>query len=160
MDSASTLMAARCFFSIRRVMRVITTAFSTSHSQSFFTGDTFGISYREFDVDGMEFVFPTTTPVQFDPAAAHASLDRLMSYHPSYAFLTHYRPHRPLATPCGRNARSDRCTCSGSPQTARLRAWKTGGPDGGTRRVAAAPHPYPRLQTAGRRNSQPAGTWM
>jgi glyoxylase-like metal-dependent hydrolase (beta-lactamase superfamily II) len=58
--------------------------------QSFFTGDTFGISYREFDVDGMEFVFPTTTPVQFDPMAAHASLDRLMSYHPSYAFLTHY----------------------------------------------------------------------
>jgi len=61
-----------------------------SRSQSFFTGDTFGISYREFDVDGMEFVFPTTTPVQFDPVAAHASLDRLMSYNPSHAFLTHY----------------------------------------------------------------------
>ena len=59
-------------------------------NESFFTGDTFGISYREFDVDGMEFVFPTTTPVQFDPAAAHASLDRLMSFNPSYAFLTHY----------------------------------------------------------------------
>ena len=25
-------------------------------SRSFFTGDTFGVSYREFDVDGMEFV--------------------------------------------------------------------------------------------------------
>ena len=59
-------------------------------SRSFFTGDTFGISYREFDVDGMEFVFPTTTPVQFDPIAAHTSLDRLMSYNPDYAFLTHY----------------------------------------------------------------------
>lgn len=59
-------------------------------SESFFTGDTLGISYREFDVDGMEFVFPTTTPVQFDPVAAHASLDRIMSYNPSYAFLTHY----------------------------------------------------------------------
>ena len=59
-------------------------------SRSFFTGDTFGISYREFDVDGMEFVFPTTTPVQFDPVAAHISLDRLMSYDPQYAFLTHY----------------------------------------------------------------------
>ncbi len=59
-------------------------------SRSFFTGDTFGISYREFDVDDMEFVFPTTSPVQFDPAAAHASLDRLMSYHPDHAFLTHY----------------------------------------------------------------------
>jgi glyoxylase-like metal-dependent hydrolase (beta-lactamase superfamily II) len=56
----------------------------------FFTGDTFGLSYREFDVDGMEFVFPTTTPVQFDPVAAHASLERIMSYEPAYAFLTHY----------------------------------------------------------------------
>ncbi len=59
-------------------------------SQSFFTGDTFGLSYREFDVDGMEFVFPTTTPVQFDPVAAHTSLDRIMSYDPAHAFLTHY----------------------------------------------------------------------
>lgn len=59
-------------------------------SQSFFTGDTFGVSYRDFDVAGMEFVFPTTTPVQFDPVAAHASLDRLMSYQPRFAFLTHY----------------------------------------------------------------------
>lgn len=59
-------------------------------SRSFFTGDTFGLSYREFDVDGMEFVFPTTTPVQFDPIAAHASIDRIMSYDPTYAFLTHY----------------------------------------------------------------------
>jgi len=59
-------------------------------SRSFFTGDTFGISYREFDVDGMEFVFPATTPMQFDPVAAHISLDRLMSYNPLYAFLTHY----------------------------------------------------------------------
>lgn len=59
-------------------------------SQSFFTGDTFGVSYREFDVDGLEFVFPTTSPVQFDPAAAHASIDRIMSYQPHYAYLTHY----------------------------------------------------------------------
>jgi glyoxylase-like metal-dependent hydrolase (beta-lactamase superfamily II) len=59
-------------------------------SRSFFTGDTFGLSYREFDVDGMEFVFPTTTPVQFDPIAAHASIERIMSYDPSHAFLTHY----------------------------------------------------------------------
>src|SRR5690242_5456749 len=59
-------------------------------SNSFFTGDTFGLSYREFDVDGMEFVFPTTSPVQFDPLAAHASLDKLMGYEPVHAFLTHY----------------------------------------------------------------------
>lgn len=59
-------------------------------SNSFFTGDTFGVSYRDFDVNGLEFVFPTCTPIQFDPVAAHASLDRIMSYNPQYAFLTHY----------------------------------------------------------------------
>lgn len=59
-------------------------------SQSMFTGDTFGVSYREFDVNGMEFVFPTTSPVQFDPDAAHASLDRIMSFKPQFAYLTHY----------------------------------------------------------------------
>lgn len=59
-------------------------------SHSFFTGDTFGLSYRELDVNGLEFVFPTTTPVQFDPIAAHASLDRIMHYQPQHAFLTHY----------------------------------------------------------------------
>lgn len=59
-------------------------------SQSFFTGDTFGVSYRESDVDGLEFAFPTTSPVQFDPDAAHDSIDRIMSYQPHYAYLTHY----------------------------------------------------------------------
>jgi glyoxylase-like metal-dependent hydrolase (beta-lactamase superfamily II) len=55
-----------------------------------FTGDTFGISYREFDVDGREFIFPTTTPVQFEPEAAHDSIDLIMSRHPRIAYLTHY----------------------------------------------------------------------
>lgn len=59
-------------------------------SRSFFTGDIFGVSYRELDVDGMEFIFPATTPVHFDPVAAHASIERLMSYRPVYAFLTHF----------------------------------------------------------------------
>ncbi|MFA7239411.1 MAG: MBL fold metallo-hydrolase [Sulfuricellaceae bacterium] len=59
-------------------------------SGAVFTGDTFGISYREFDVDGRAFIFPAATPVQFDPAAAHASIDRLMALKPQAAYLTHY----------------------------------------------------------------------
>lgn len=59
-------------------------------SQSIFSGDTFGISYREFDVNGREFIFPATTPVQFDPAAAHASIDRLLGFNPQQIFLTHF----------------------------------------------------------------------
>jgi len=59
-------------------------------SRSIFTGDTFGISYREFDVDGRPFIFPTTTPVQFEPEALHVSIDRLMGLQPQAAYLTHF----------------------------------------------------------------------
>ena len=58
--------------------------------QLIFSGDTFGISYRDFDVDGRAFIFPTTTPVQFDPEALCKSVDRLMAYRPRSIFLTHY----------------------------------------------------------------------
>jgi hydroxyacylglutathione hydrolase len=61
-----------------------------SASNGFFTGDTFGISYRDFDVDGRPFIFPTSTPVQFEPEALHASIDRLMAMRPAAMFLTHY----------------------------------------------------------------------
>ncbi|MFZ8965302.1 MAG: MBL fold metallo-hydrolase [Steroidobacteraceae bacterium] len=62
-----------------------------------FTGDTFGISYRDFDVEGREFIMPTTTPVHFDPEAMHASLARLMAYKPVAAYLTHYAEVRDLS---------------------------------------------------------------
>jgi len=55
-----------------------------------FSGDTFGLSYREHDVDGRPFIFPTTTPTQFDPAAMQASIERLLSFHPEALYLTHY----------------------------------------------------------------------
>jgi glyoxylase-like metal-dependent hydrolase (beta-lactamase superfamily II) len=62
-----------------------------------FSGDTFGISYRDFDVAGREFIFPTTTPVHFDPDALCRSVDRLMSYAPRSIYLTHYGEVRDLA---------------------------------------------------------------
>ena len=55
-----------------------------------FTGDTFGVSYRETDTEKGAFIIPTTTPVHFDPDAAHASIDRILSYEPECAYLTHY----------------------------------------------------------------------
>ena len=61
-----------------------------------FSGDTFGISYRDFDVDGREFIMPTTTPVHFDPEALCHSVDRLMSYRPRSIYLTHYAEVREL----------------------------------------------------------------
>ncbi|MBU1236113.1 MAG: MBL fold metallo-hydrolase [Gammaproteobacteria bacterium] len=55
-----------------------------------FTGDTFGISYREADVAGRPFVFPSTTPSQFDPAALRASVERLLALDPEAVYLTHF----------------------------------------------------------------------
>ena len=59
-------------------------------SAGVFTGDNFGLSYRELDTDGRQFIFPTTTPIQFDPQAMHASLDLIMSYRPPAVYLTHF----------------------------------------------------------------------
>lgn len=61
-----------------------------------FTGDTFGLSYRDFDVGGREFIMPTTTPVHFDPAALQASIDRLLGYRPRAFYLTHFGEVRDL----------------------------------------------------------------
>ena len=55
-----------------------------------FTGDTFGLSYREFDGAHGPFILPTTSPVQFDPLALHASIDRLIALQPTAMYLTHY----------------------------------------------------------------------
>jgi glyoxylase-like metal-dependent hydrolase (beta-lactamase superfamily II) len=55
-----------------------------------FTGDTFGLSYRELDTAAGEFIFPTTSPSQFDPQQLHASVDRILGYKPKEAYLTHY----------------------------------------------------------------------
>ncbi len=55
-----------------------------------FAGDTFGVSYREFDVDGREFILPATTPTQFDPDQLHGSIDRVVALAPRAVFLTHY----------------------------------------------------------------------
>lgn len=55
-----------------------------------FTGDTFGISYRELDTAQGPFILPTTSPSQFDPDQLITSIDRLMSYAPESMYLMHY----------------------------------------------------------------------
>ena len=55
-----------------------------------FTGDMFGLSYREHDVDGRQFIFPTTTPTQFEPEEMHNSIHRLLALQPEAMYLTHY----------------------------------------------------------------------
>lgn len=59
-------------------------------SRGFFTGDAFGLSYRETDSASGPLVFPTTTPVQFDPPALHATIDRMLAEKPERMYLTHF----------------------------------------------------------------------
>ena len=55
-----------------------------------FSGDTFGMSFRELDEGGRQFIFPTTTPPQFDPDAFHRSTDRIAGLNPDAVYVTHY----------------------------------------------------------------------
>ncbi|MDR2093055.1 MAG: MBL fold metallo-hydrolase [Azoarcus sp.] len=55
-----------------------------------FTGDTFGIAYREMGVSGEPFLIPATTPTQFDPEAMKASIRRLLALEPEAMYLTHF----------------------------------------------------------------------
>ncbi len=65
--------------------------FGVDHrATSIFTGDTFGISYREFDTARGAWIMPTTTPTQFDPQQLKASIGRLMQFRPRRLYLTHY----------------------------------------------------------------------
>ena len=65
-------------------------------SRGVFTGDSFGISYRECDTANGEFIYPTTTPASFDPEEAHKSIDRIMACEPKQLYLTHYSRVRDL----------------------------------------------------------------
>ncbi len=59
-------------------------------SRCWFSGDTFGLSYREFDTANGAFILPTTTPVQFEPDALKQSIARMLEREPRAMYLTHY----------------------------------------------------------------------
>jgi len=82
-----------------RTLRLIDTPGHARHhhcvwdeaSAGWFTGDTFGLSYREFDdPERGAWIMPTSTPVQFEPDALRASIARMMAARPSRMYLTHY----------------------------------------------------------------------
>ncbi|QQP94970.1 MBL fold metallo-hydrolase [Lysobacter enzymogenes] len=59
-------------------------------SGAWFTGDTLGLSYRDFDSARGAFVLPTTSPSQFEPEPLKDSIRRLLQRKPRAAYLTHY----------------------------------------------------------------------
>jgi glyoxylase-like metal-dependent hydrolase (beta-lactamase superfamily II) len=60
------------------------------HTRGWFTGDTFGLSYRELDTARGAWILPTSTPLQFEPEALRASIGRLLEASPRWVYLTHY----------------------------------------------------------------------
>jgi hypothetical protein len=59
-------------------------------ARAVFSGDTFGVSYRELDRAAGAFVIPTTTPTQFDPIALRESVQRVAELEPESVYLTHF----------------------------------------------------------------------
>lgn len=65
-------------------------------SAGWFTGDTFGLAYPELHTPAGVYVLPATAPIQFDQAALHASVERLLALRPRRMYLTHYGEVRDL----------------------------------------------------------------
>lgn len=64
-----------------------------ARSRGLFCGDSFGVSYPELNDGNQRFIFPPTTPVQFDPLAWHNTLERLAGFDADFVYLTHYGRH-------------------------------------------------------------------
>lgn len=66
-------------------------------SRGCFTGDTLGVSYRELHNARWHYGLPSTTPVQYDPAALRASVARVLALQPEVLYGTHYGAVRGVA---------------------------------------------------------------
>lgn len=61
-------------------------------TEAVFTGDTLGIGYPDLQEDG-RLIFPSTSPTDFDAAAARDSLTKIVATGATRAFLTHFGEH-------------------------------------------------------------------
>jgi glyoxylase-like metal-dependent hydrolase (beta-lactamase superfamily II) len=59
--------------------------------KSLFTGDAFGVSFPKLQTNG-SFVFPSTSPTDFEPEEAIKTIDRLMEIGAQQIYPTHFGP--------------------------------------------------------------------
>ncbi|MDA9719393.1 MBL fold metallo-hydrolase [Betaproteobacteria bacterium] len=59
-------------------------------SESFFTGDAFGIAYPELASEDGEFIFISSTPTQFEPVKFSKTIKKIIGQKPKSCFLTHF----------------------------------------------------------------------
>ncbi|MGK5088860.1 MBL fold metallo-hydrolase [Bdellovibrionota bacterium FG-2] len=60
-----------------------------SGSNTVFTGDAFGLAYPALQTQGL-FIFPTTSPTDFDPVEARVSIKRILATGAESVHLTHF----------------------------------------------------------------------
>lgn len=60
-----------------------------SFSKGVFTGDSFGLAYPILQREGL-FIFPSTSPTDFNPEEARLSIQRILQTHPERVYLTHF----------------------------------------------------------------------
>ncbi len=62
---------------------------SSSGPEEIFTGDAFGLAYPDLQSHGL-FIFPSTSPTDFDPLEARKSIERIAESGARRAYLTHF----------------------------------------------------------------------
>lgn len=68
-----------------------------SDSNGVFTGDTFGIAYPLLQNGRHPFIYPTSSPTDFDPDQARQSIERIRATGAGTAYLTHFGSFHHLA---------------------------------------------------------------
>jgi glyoxylase-like metal-dependent hydrolase (beta-lactamase superfamily II) len=61
----------------------------SSGPDAIFTGDSFGLAYPDLQKHGL-FIFPSTSPTDFDPDEARKSIERIANSGAKSAYLTHF----------------------------------------------------------------------
>lgn len=61
-----------------------------SLTNGIFTGDSFGLAYPVLQKGSSPFLFPSTTPTDFDPVEAKVSLQKIKDTEADKAYLTHF----------------------------------------------------------------------
>jgi glyoxylase-like metal-dependent hydrolase (beta-lactamase superfamily II) len=58
-------------------------------TKSIFTGDSFGVRYPDIESETL-FLFPTTSPIDFDPVEAKLAYQKIVDSGAEHAYLTHF----------------------------------------------------------------------
>jgi len=61
-----------------------------SGTDSVFTGDSFGLGYPILNRGRTPFIFPSTSPIGFDPSEARKSIEKILHTGAKQIYLTHY----------------------------------------------------------------------